>query len=297
MQRSIAAACVLWLAACHANGIPSANPNGSLYAVRLHAAPQTAAERALPLVYWSEQRTGADTLAIHVLRVDLQSHALEVDAIVADDPDGSGPAEAALTDPLALAQRNNALAAVNANAFAGLPDSTGKPDSRWRAALPVNIAGIAVHDGIVRSNGADNSAVDAIFAIDKRDQPYIGVMPKGVALEEAVNGWSFTMLEDGNLPTPGGPRHPRTAVGTDATGRWLYLVVVDGRQPGYSNGVTARELAEVMLRVGAERALNLDGGGSSVLLVASGAAGLQIINRPSGGQLRPVPVLLTVHGR
>lgn len=266
--------------------------------IRLPAAPRTEAERAAPLVYWSELRTTPEPLAIHVLRVDLQSKAIQVDAVIADDPDGSGPAEAALTNPLVLAKRANVLAAVNANAFAAVPDSTGEPERGWNQGMRVNIAGLAAHDGVTRSPGADTVAPDVTFGIDANGRPYIGPARTAPALEEAVNAWSFRMIEDGvPIPTPqAGVRHPRTAVGVDRTGRWLYIVVVDGRQKGYSVGMRPRELSDLMLRLGAHRAANLDGGGSSILLVDKDGA-LQILNRPSGGTPRPVPVLLTVRRR
>ena len=80
-------------------------------------------------------------------------------------------------------------------------------------------------------------------------------------------------------------RHPRTAVGIDDGGRTLFLVTVDGRQPGYSVGMSLAELAEFMstklalftkARVNAAQALNLDGGGSTTMVV-----GNQVVNRPS----------------
>jgi exopolysaccharide biosynthesis protein len=265
--------------------------------IRLSAAPRTNAERSAPLVYWSEIRTIPEPMAIHVLRVDLQSKAIQVDAVIADDPDGAGPAEAALTNPIELARRANVLAAVNANAFAGLPDSTGKTTHDWHEGMHVNIAGIAAHDGVTRSAGGDGVAVDVTFGVDMTGRPYIGTANSGTSLEEAVNAWSFRMIENGvPIPKPGGVRHPRTAVGVDSTGRWLYIVVVDGRQDGFSVGMTPRELSDLMLRLGAHRAANLDGGGSSIMLVMTDG-GLQTVNRPSGGKPRPVPVLLTVRRR
>jgi hypothetical protein len=79
------------------------------------------------------------------------------------------------------------------------------------------------------------------------------------------------------------PRHPRTAVGQLADGRIL-LVVTDGRQPGYSVGMTNFELAQTMQRLGAVRASALDAGGSSTLAYDG-----TLLNRPSdrGGE-RPV---------
>jgi hypothetical protein len=61
-------------------------------------------------------------------------------------------------------------------------------------------------------------------------------------------------------------RHSRTAIGVTADGR-LLLVVVNGRQPGYSRGMTLHELAELLQRLGAQSAMNLDGGGSSEMVV------------------------------
>lgn len=70
--------------------------------------------------------------------------------------------------------------------------------------------------------------------------------------------------------------HPRTAAGYTATGE-LLLLVVDGRQDA-SRGVTLEELATLMRELGAVEALNLDGGGSTTLVV-----GGVLLNRPTGG--------------
>lgn len=82
------------------------------------------------------------------------------------------------------------------------------------------------------------------------------------------------------------PRHPRTAVGQLADGRIL-LVVVDGRQSGYSVGMTTFEMAQTMVRLGAVRAMQLDGGGSSTLAFEGKA-----LNRPSDGRERPISTAL-----
>lgn len=79
-----------------------------------------------------------------------------------------------------------------------------------------------------------------------------------------------------------GGRAPRTAVGVNGQGHML-LVVVDGRQPGYSIGMTLLEMAGLMQGLGAVNAMNLDGGGSAEMVV-NGA----VVNRPSDGRERPV---------
>ena len=87
-------------------------------------------------------------------------------------------------------------------------------------------------------------------------------------------------------------RHPRSAIASLADGRVL-LLVVDGRQPERSVGMTLDELARVLIELGAVDAINLDGGGSTTLVV-KGA----ILNRPSDptGE-RPVSDAILVRPR
>jgi exopolysaccharide biosynthesis protein len=70
-------------------------------------------------------------------------------------------------------------------------------------------------------------------------------------------------------------RHPRTAIAKLKDGRIL-LVVVDGRQQGYSTGMSLNSLAELLLELGAVEAMNLDGGGSSAMVVQG-----KLVNKPS----------------
>ncbi len=90
--------------------------------------------------------------------------------------------------------------------------------------------------------------------------------------------------------------NPRTAVGISADGRRLLLIVVDGRHPGFSVGTTTRETAELLRALGAVSAVNLDGGGSSALVVRDTSTGAtRLVNRPSdaAGE-RPVANALAV---
>jgi len=79
--------------------------------------------------------------------------------------------------------------------------------------------------------------------------------------------------------------NPRSAVGYSLDKRYLYLMLIDGRQPGWSDGATLYETGQWLLRLGAWNGLNLDGGGSSALAkMESGSAIL--LNKPSGGTQR-----------
>ena len=61
--------------------------------------------------------------------------------------------------------------------------------------------------------------------------------------------------------------HPRTAVGLTADKKTLVILAVDGRQPGYSIGATCADLADILLKEGCSDAVNMDGGGSTSLVV------------------------------
>ncbi len=86
-------------------------------------------------------------------------------------------------------------------------------------------------------------------------------------------------------------RHPRTAIAKLKDGKIL-LVVVDGRQPGYSTGMSLISLAELLLEFGAVDAMNLDGGGSSAMIIEG-----KLVNKPSdtGGERAVSDALLIVN--
>ena len=77
-------------------------------------------------------------------------------------------------------------------------------------------------------------------------------------------------------------RQPRTGLGVTADGKIL-LVVIDGRRPHWSRGATLGELRTILRDLGAVDALNLDGGGSSEMVVDG-----EVVNRPSDGRERHI---------
>jgi exopolysaccharide biosynthesis protein len=81
--------------------------------------------------------------------------------------------------------------------------------------------------------------------------------------------------------------NPRTAVALDRSGRVLLLFVIDGRQPNYSEGLTLPELARFIVEQGGWRAINMDGGGSSTLVVESENGRPVVLNTPVHGRIPP----------
>ena len=104
--------------------------------------------------------------------------------------------------------------------------------------------------------------------------------------EPSIIGSGPMMLQDGQRIDMGTGafvtlRHPRTAIGT--SGNKVYLVTVGGRSKGNSLGVNLNELANILKWLGAENALNLDGGGSTTMYI-EGQPENGIVNRPCDNQ-------------
>ncbi len=121
-------------------------------------------------------------------------------------------------------------------------------------------------------------------------------------LHDAIAG-SDLLVESGKVVAPSGSKFddshpPRTAVAVTRDGH-LLLMTVDGRQPGFSEGMSLKEVARFLVAHGAVEALNLDGGGSTTMAIADPHP--RIINFPSdhkadgrAGEARAVGVSLGV---
>lgn len=251
--------------------------------------------RAMGLEYRLEVRKEPRPNRVHILRVDLAGNESRPDVVLADDPDGTGPAEAALTDPRVLAGDPSVVAFVNTNPWDSLPDAAGNRNRKWFAGQPVDILGVAISDNDVRSPSPPSAAsvwIDPSGKVSLGDRPGEGPV-------EAMAGFQRILRDGVVMVASAGKRHPRTAIGVDRTAGVLWLVVVDGRQERYSEGMTLHELGRVMRAVGCWNATNMDGGGSSIMGLAGADGQLRIVNSPSDRdgervKIRPVPMILTI---
>jgi exopolysaccharide biosynthesis protein len=121
------------------------------------------------------------------------------------------------------------------------------------------------------------------------------VAEPGPTKREVIAGNRLLIADGRSVAPPGQVRHPRTAVGLTRDAEQLILLVVDGRRPGVALGMSYEELTEELLRLGCHDALNLDGGGSSLLAVRQpGGDGYRILNQPTDGRERAVANVLGV---
>jgi len=111
-----------------------------------------------------------------------------------------------------------------------------------------------------------------------------GVHPDSLdGISFAVSGFGFC-LKSGQTTARDTILHPRTGYGIDSAGRYLYVIVVDGRQTS-SYGATVQELGHWLQFFGAYQGLNMDGGGSSTLVGWSlQDTSARLLNHPSGSQ-------------
>jgi len=230
--------------------------------------------------------TGPVPMAIHVLQIDLAAPGVSL-VVTPGDP-SEGHEYRALKTSEALAA-NDWQAAVNGGYF--LPfagGSRGGDDYIPQPGQGTDVSGAAIHNGRVVSPIEPDldRRVNAILCIWGEAKVVIrDGQDCGPRVREAMAAGP-RLLKDGRRlayttfdATYGAARHPRTALGLDARRRLAWLVTVDGRQPGFSEGANLDELTDILISLGARDAINLDGGGSTTMVVES-ANGHLVLNRP-----------------
>ncbi|WP_020390625.1 phosphodiester glycosidase family protein [Kribbella catacumbae] len=139
--------------------------------------------------------------------------------------------------------------------------------------------------------GRDTGAA-ALTAFEAGEKVEVQYGPRADAVDAAVAiSGNVQLARDGKVPAdvPDADLAPRTAVGFSENGRRMVLLTVDGRATG-SRGLSLKEMGQLMIGLGADDVLNLDGGGSSTMLARSpGETAPEIVNDPSDGGERLVP--------
>lgn len=154
----------------------------------------------------------------------------------------------------------------------------------------LDVHGLTISDGELVSP-QDTSTDSAVIAFSDKNEPTIihkNWPPTNTAgFFNALTG-TYPLVSNGipvaNLNSQAGfinGVNPRTAAGLSKDKQFLYLLVIDGRQNGYSIGALNSETAGLMILLGAHDAINLDGGGSTTMVLADSAGRPQRINRSS----------------
>ncbi len=227
---------------------------------------------------------GAQALRVHALKIDLRHPGLKF--VVTPPPSGGGAMVRSMRVST-FVERFHCLVAINATPFGPEVDREGRPQV---------VSGLAAADGKVYARPPNNTW--GVLLIGRDNGARIATPPVDLAkVWNAVGGFGL-LLKDGVNVGAKDARYPRTAVGLSRDGRWMYWLVIDGHQPNFSIGASTWTTARWLQWLGAWQGLNLDGGGSSTLVVADGKEGPVVLNCPinSGipGTQRPVAVCLGV---
>jgi hypothetical protein len=215
---------------------------------------------------------------VHALRLDPGRVRLEV--ALAED---RSPAREAV---LSIARRRHAIAAVNGGFFAladGAPQAILKRGGqliggsrRGRGAVGIMPRGSLLFDRVTVDAKAAPPLYEPRLGSRAADWASASDAVSGAGLlvldGREITDWKEEALSSGFETT----RHPRTMIGVDRGGG-IWLIAVDGRQPWLSLGMTFAELKGLARRIGLVSALNLDGGGSTTMVVHERF----IVNHPS----------------
>lgn len=216
-------------------------------------------------------------LQMFVVEVDTKNENVSIEAGTPDNKDSYGMQPVSLQARAEETEEEQVIAAVNGDFYYTV---TGEP------------IGIVYKDG--RAVKAKHDSKWNFFGVLKDGTPIIGDGKKYDEvkgdLEEALGG-NAILVKDGKIyetPPIGAYREPRTAVGIKEDGT-VFFVAIDGRQEPYSAGISIKDLATLMIDMGAVQALNIDGGGSTTFVSRKpGDSSLSTWNRPSVGRERSV---------
>jgi hypothetical protein len=234
-------------------------------------------------------------IMVHVIITDLRVGKIQFIVTPPDNSEGA-PLNARTTSQ--FLQERGLQIAINGDGF--YPWWSRSPlDYYPHAGDPVTPLGFTASRGVVYVRGDEvDITQEPTLYLSRRGSPSIGIRPGNVF--NAISG--DRLLVTKGEPEPGLDNSgvdPRTAIGINKNGRKLILAVVDGRQPFYSEGMTLAELAHLMSDLGAYYAMNLDGGGSSTMVVEGESGEPVILNSPIDnylpGRERPVANHLGVY--
>jgi hypothetical protein len=223
----------------------------------------------------------------HVLTIDTKAKGINF-LVTPPDSEGETPLNARTTSQ--YLDEFGLQIAVNGDNF--LPWWSRSPADYYpHPGDPVAPFGFAASKGEVYWIGSEIHIGRPTLYISRRNALSFNRQPNRVY--NAISGSRMLVLKGEIVPDLNDTAlEPRTALGINKNGRYLILVVVDGRQPFYSEGATYVDLAELLIDQGAFMAMNLDGGGSSTMVIEGESGEPNILNSPIDsyipGRERPV---------
>ncbi|MEN8242441.1 MAG: phosphodiester glycosidase family protein [Chloroflexota bacterium] len=237
------------------------------------------------VTYIREVRTSPRDMVIHIVKINLVSGGIRPHVTEPDNPKSDKPYNARTTSQ--YLRSSGVQLAINGSGFKpwfdlGVIYSPHKGDPV--APLGTTISG----DFSYTFEESQKRPMLGFNGTRPADISWIAGSPDYLISGTRMLVENWTVMED----LDSSETSPRTAVGVSEDGHTLIIVVVDGRQLGYSQGATLEELAQILADHGAHKAMELDGGGSSTLVIEGEDGQPIVLNSPvhqgSNGKERPV---------
>lgn len=210
-------------------------------------------------------------MVVHVVTVDLRTDGIRF-LVTPGNPKEAQPLKASTTSQ--FLNKHNLQIAINGDAFEPWR-SNSMLDYYPHVGDPVSPIGLAASEGTVYHQGDEDHPV---LYISRNNQARFNT-PTG-QLYNAISGNQMVVEQGEVMMGMQDEPEPRTAVALDKAGKRLIIVLVDGRQPNYSEGATLSELGEIIIEQGGHFGMNLDGGGSTTLVRESRFGGAEVLNSP-----------------
>jgi len=259
------------------------------------AAPATQASKAITYTHETRQNP---PLHLHILSIDLTNPSVSIVVRPAGSAPkapalapGGAPWQTTLMTVRAILRRDDLAAAVNGDFFApqGSREILGRKVPYFDG-NPARVIGPAMSDSKPWSTALNNNWA-ALVVHGERTITFHQAPRDLPADVTQVVGGSALVLINGRKPASNKDLAPRTAAGIDKDNKRLILLVIDGRRPEYSAGVSLDQLGDEMLRLGCHNAINLDGGGSSTMIYRDPDSNEpKLANRPSDGHDFLIPL-------
>jgi hypothetical protein len=225
-------------------------------------------------------RVSRPRLEFNALRVDLSHPGLRI--LAAGGGGGSaGGGQFLSVKVSSFVRDNNLTAGINALPFDRVSDKEGEPRTN---------VGIVITDGVMVSPPHLRFDALVFYADGSAAIMSQSAIQSAERIDNAVGGF-HRILEGGEIVPRAldstarrQGRHPRSAAGISPDGRFLYLLVIDGRRPG-SVGGTEAETALLLRALGAGEGINFDGGGSTALALRYPDGKVRAANTPVHGNI------------
>ncbi len=247
---------------------------GIFFYYRGRPAPVEMREEIYPcVVYYRQVHYVPRMMIAHIVTVDLTCKNIKTLVTPPEKGDKENPLRARTTSQ--FANEFGAQVAVNGDGFTPWW-SNNIFDYYPRVGDPITPNGFTA--SARKEYGPRDSDEITLYLNDRQEASFGAPVRK---VYNAISGMSWLVKDKQVIEDLNDTRKaPRTAVGLDGPATRLIIIVVDGRQPFYSEGATIAELAELMLYYGGDNAIMLDGGGSSTLVIDWPGEGLKVMNSP-----------------